>query len=335
MLIRGFEAAVVANNIRKLSLSGDSGKTKQFAFFGNGRAVSLREGSLQGRLTLWIASRCCSMFGIRYSLMTLPESIVSIRVKNNIRLNYRTGAGVIRPVKIALPSLFRSGNLSREVAARNILSKMNSKVLVPEIGTYDQSGLEWFEEQYVDHKFSTKSYRIRTFLRLHATNLYKPSARPRPLEQMLRIWDIDASNLQHIFHEAGANEVVDTSKTWPLALIHGDLNPGNMVLDKENKLFLVDLEKTGRGPVAWDLRKLCLTEPGLVIGVLKSLQCASDLKPEIQMKVALSVQLIQERRLTTALNDYESKHLSRSDMKIAKKRARRERALLSMIGSDF
>ena len=106
------------------------------------------------------------------------------------------------------------------------------------------------------------------------------------------------------------------------------------MVDKDGRLLLADLEKAGRGPIAWDLRKLYLSERDLVLKALGLLGGASDLKPEVQMKVALSVQLIDARRMASSWNEYESRHLSKGDAEIARKRTRKERALLSMIGSD-
>lgn len=333
-MIRGFEPEIVFEKIRKLNFSDGSGKTKQFAFFSNGRTISFCASHLPDRLKAWLISFCCSILGIEYRLLTVPDGVVDIRVKNNIRLNYRSGPGELSSIKIALPSIFRPGNLAREIAARKLLAKNNSNMPVPVIRKYDRGRLEWFEEEYVAQQAQSKSVSKQQFLRFHAEDFYRPFARSRPIGNMLRVWSVDVSDILCVFREAGTSATFDARQTWPVALVHGDLNSGNMMVDKDGRLFLADLEKAGRGPIAWDLRKLYLSEPELVLKALGSVGVASDVNPEIQMKVALSVQLIDARRMESALNEYNSRHLSKGADEIARKRARKERELLSMIGSD-
>jgi Ser/Thr protein kinase RdoA (MazF antagonist) len=58
---------------------------------------------------------------------------------------------------------------------------------------------------------------------------------------------------------AAAARAIDTlGRGAPLALSHGDLQPGNVVIDRDNRAWLIDLEYACRAPREWDPAKLVI-----------------------------------------------------------------------------
>jgi hypothetical protein len=334
MLIRGLKPEVIAGKIRKLGLGhGQAAADRKFIFFADGLSRAFDGDTLAGRVGLEAYSRLYRALGRAFDILPFPREIIDIRVKNSIRLNHRSPTGEIRSVKIALALPLRPGNLAREIAARHILKRNDAKVPVPRLLRYDQSHLQWLEEEYIDQGEAPKSARIRDFLKFHADGFYRVSARPRPLAQTLRQWNVTPTEIEGVLREAGHREPTDFGGTWPIALIHGDLNAGNMMADRENRLYLVDLERFGRGPMCCDLRKLYLSEPDLVLDVLRANTSASDMKPELQMKVALSVMLLSERRREKSPHQRRGRHGAKKGRDLELERSGREKLLLSMIAS--
>src|SRR5262249_45442410 len=105
------------------------------------------------------------------------------------------------------------------------------------------------------------------------------------------------SELGDILSEAGAKMPDGAEEgTWPVSLLHGDLSPGNMIVGRDNQLFIIDWEKCGAGPVAWDLKKLFLSEQHLVCQLLQALNGPGDLEPRAQINLVVAVEIVHRRR---------------------------------------
>jgi hypothetical protein len=230
-----------------------------------------------------------------------------IGVKRNARLVFsdQTREGRFICAKIGLPSSNRSGSLSREIKARKLLVRFGARVPTPTLLRYDKERLTWLEEEHIsENKAISDSEKLGLFLARYALDFYRPTARSRPISTSLRRFQVTLSQLDDFFQEVGMEMPGGIEEaTWPVSLLHGDLGASNMVVDKHDRLFLVDWEKCGPGPVARDLmipyRYLADRDDGSVEpvhNVLHALSDAGDLSPRNQMLIALAVDLIFRQR---------------------------------------
>jgi len=230
-----------------------------------------------------------------------------ITIKRNARLIFpdESREGRFVCAKIGLPSDYRTGSLSREIKARKLLTRFDSLVPVPALLSYDNNRLTWFEEEYIaEDKRISEFDKAKLFLTRYALRLYGATARSRPVSIFLQRFKISISQLRDVFHEVGL-EMPSTVEqaTWPVSLLHGDLGTSNILANRHDCLFLVDWEKCGVGPVAWDLRILYRDQGylnhnsvDLVHNVLRALCSAGDMSPRNQMLIALVMDLICRRR---------------------------------------
>ena len=143
MLIRGKDAALVFHKIQSLDvMSGSPAGERRFLFLADGTARAFDWRVMPDRIRFWIVSHFHALRGIGFRVLPVPRQVIDIRVKNNIRLNHVTALGEIVPVKMAIASRTRPGNLAREIAGRRLLHCANPVVRVPRLIRYDRSRLE-------------------------------------------------------------------------------------------------------------------------------------------------------------------------------------------------
>lgn len=260
---------------------------------------------------------------IRLSFRYGPPKIIRIRIrgadiviKNNARLAYSEShpspdmRGRVS-AKIALPSEYRSGSLAREIRARRFLKRCAASPPVPMLFDYDQKKLRWIKEEFIAvDKMISASEKALTFLDCYACEFYFSFARSRPLQLSLRMAGIAFEDIQEVLKESGASisGKLETL-TWPVAMVHGDLTPGNMIAAQNGGLVVVDWEKFGRGPVARDLTSLYKFHPRRTLDVLGAISQSNDLSPLLQMQVAFAMELVALRRNHANMLSYFERHL--------------------------
>ena len=296
MAIRGKSIQYIRANLRAFCAEANFFGQRTYILLKNGRSVPLRD-----LFTKWEAIRNFYKSLRRgypsFIRIRLPDA--RIRIKNNARLIYRDiKSGRTLTAKIALRSAVTTGCLAREIRARKFLARKNISIPVPILVRYDSPRMRWMEEEYIEaDERASNAQKSELFLVHHALSLYAPMVRSRPLQNSLRRFHVSWSELQDIFAEAGT-ETPDAAKegAWPISLIHGDLSTGNMMVGSDGRLFVIDWEKCKTGPVAWDLKKLFLSDDLLVCELLRALSRPDDLEPTSQMHVAIAMELAQRRR---------------------------------------
>jgi hypothetical protein len=253
------------------------------------------------------------------AFIRLGISGADIRIKSNARLTYldpQQGGGRVT-AKIALASEVRSGSLAREIKARKLIPRIAASLPVPALFRHDKN-LRWLVEQYVWPAERSAADKTGEFLSHHANGLYAPSARSRPVSQWLRRLGVAWSDLEQVFNETGAVLAPSEGEArWPVSLLHGDLSPGNMIAGRDGRFYLVDWEKFGAGPVAWDLKKLFLQAPDPVEKLLHTLSGPGDIEPATQLRIVAALELILRRRDRAGRLEYLTSHLGKSQNEAA------------------
>jgi hypothetical protein len=295
MAIRGIPMSTIRARMRTFCSEAGFAGGRLYILLANGSTLSFRDLLRKSKARRELSE---SLRLGRLGILWLAISEASISIKNNARLIYTDQkSGRHLTAKVALPSFTRSGCLAREIKARRLLAIGKFPIPVPALIRYDSPGLRWIEEEYIEAtEHDRPGEKCRLFLR-HAQSLYAPLVRSRPLQAWLRRLHISWSELHDVFAEAGAAlpEIAET-RTWPVSLLHGDLSTGNMIIGRDGRLFLIDWEKCGIGPIAWDLKKLFLSEAHLVHEVLCALSGPSDLAPSSQMHIAIAIEILLRRR---------------------------------------
>lgn len=215
-------------------------------------------------------------------LFHLPFQCNSIRIKHNLRI-FGFGPSKDLSVKIAVNSALRVGSLYREIKARKLL---NNKQLsfIPSIVEYDPKG-KWVVDELITAS-NNISYADKAgeFINKHALSFYQATARAKPLRRSFNLEAIKETP------EIFANKV-DLDHKWPVALCHGDLSPGNMLLDNNNQLYLVDWELAGVRPVAFDVLNIFIKYPEYrnnILAMLNDLSSEKELDSNLQIGLALA-----------------------------------------------
>ena len=335
MTIRGKSTEIVRDRLKAFGAAVGHTGSKAYVFLTDGAVIPLRTVLTSRQAVQHIV---VSLRSGLPALIRLPTDAVHIRVKNNARLVYFAGNDRDRPVtaKVALPSKVRSGCLARELKMRKLLAREGElKALVPALRRYDSEKLTWFEEEYVEAQRGVSPERKRElFLTRHASKLYAPFVRSRPIATSLREWRISMSELHDVYLEAGASMPPQIERgTWPVSLVHGDLSPGNMVAGRGGRFIVVDWEKGTRGPVAWDLRKLYPGAEKLVLDVLSGAGAPGDVEPVEQMRLVAAVQLILHRRGRKDIVEYKV-NVGKSHKSALQEFDDQAKALLSRVADD-
>lgn len=263
----------------------------------------------------------------------LPDA--RIRVKNNIRVFYRSAEGIgpngpgSITAKIGVPSLFGSGSLGREIRARRCIENGRLPIRVPRIYRYDGRRLRWLEEEYISpNAAASETDTARAFLDHCAERFYGASVRPRELKRSLAGTGILYADVETILADAGVRMPNGLDRAeWPVALGHGDLSVGNMLLRPDGGVVLIDWEKFGRTPVAWDLGKLGLLEPGRTLSVLHALSASGAIEPRRQLQIAWAMRIAHLRANRDRYRRYWRDHMGMRSGDAAARHAAVERQL--------
>lgn len=197
-------------------------------------------------------------------IFKLPFLCDYIRIKNNLRI---IGYGPRRnsSVKIGLKSFYKKGLLYREIKARKILENVNPK-FIPAIKQYGHNGSNWIlEENITKCDKLDNDYIVGHFMENIAFSMYKATLRLKPFPPKM---------LNDIFCEyPELRKKINCSLDYdalhiPFALCHGDLSPGNMMVDKNRNFFVIDWEQASVQPVASDLIRLIIKYPWTINKVI-------------------------------------------------------------------
>jgi thiamine kinase-like enzyme len=253
----------------------------------------------------------------RPRLLRLSVPNARIHLGNNVRVTFPVFSGFspheeqrTRTAKVAVPSRSRKGNLIREIRARKFLAEtLPNNFIVPTVSRYSPGQVTWFEEEYVNWEDGfTNAERAEFFLSKCALQFYRSTSRPRPVMSSLRWFGVSLKSLQAVFDQAGVHPPDSLQiRTWPVALIHGDLSPVNMIASRDGRLWVGDWEGFCRGPVAWELRTMFEYDHQKVFAILQTLRSPGDLSPECQMLILLALRLIRLRRLIEVSEKYYTK----------------------------
>ncbi len=263
-----------------------------------------------------------------------------IRIKNNARINYfDLEHGRQLTAKIALGSRGRKQSLAREIKARRILQRIAPDLLLPRIVEYDKRDLRWIIEEYIEAEHRrTEGGGVEIFLRDIAQKLYRPSLRSQPAATWLKRRGIVLSDLHEVLKEFDLIADEDASTpigNWPVALLHGDLSQGNMIVGKDRNVRLVDWEKFSSGPVVWDLRKLILVAPPSSEQLLLTLSGPEDMTPTRQIRLVLAAELLRRRRTRQESKRHLMSNLGQSACEAEIIVAARERKLSDTLALHF
>jgi hypothetical protein len=334
MAIRGKSVRTIRARLRRFCSEAGYSNWTIYVFLANGQALRLSALFARGkaRQQLFTTWRRGMPALVRVGI---PDA--AIRVKNNLRLVYADPKreGVLLTAKIGLPSEVRSGSLAREIKARRLLARVPDPIPLPALIRYDTRHLHWLEEEHVgSSEPSSPEQKVGLFLTRFAKGLYGPFVRSRPVSDSLKKLSIDWPELEEIAAESGTLPISERDATWPVSVAHGDLSPGNMVAGIGGRIFLVDWERFGRGPVAWDLRKLILREERLVGAFLQSLSSPDDIEPGDQMRLVLAMRLVQRRRERSLKFSYMMSHQGRGREQALQLLQAREQILLQRLAAS-
>jgi hypothetical protein len=108
-----------------------------------------------------------------------------------------------------------------------------------------------------------------------------------------------------------------------------------MIFGKDKNVYLVDWEKFGPGPVAWDLRKLIALAPALTERLLSALNGPEDMAPTWQIRLALAAELLRRRQARREIEQYLMSDLGKSAGNAQAIIAAREQELSRALASHF
>jgi hypothetical protein len=328
MIVRGRQFEEIELRLARYCVDRSIPRRTRWLLFGNGISVGLRQLFRPRYLARVIR------FGIRVGkprIIFLPSGTRRFFVKNHMRLmRVAPTSEKERPrkafsIKIGLPSDYRSGSLAREIATRRFLSRQNLSKLSPVLLAYDRLHGGWLEEEWIDvDQSADPAAKVSGFIGHHAYSFYRPFARSRPVEEFLARAGIFVDEIEATLNAGGGAPIRIAGQTWPVAFRHGDLSPGNMLMDRGGRLFVVDWEEFGRAPIAADLASLYtskhVSNRTAICQLLVSLGQPGDADPEVQMRIAFAVRLMLLRRDRVALQKNLQESFSTS-AKIAAARA--------------
>ncbi len=288
--IRGKSRSVVVDRLRRFDAEAGSGAAGTYLLMSDGTGTSLRD--LVRSPPLWWRFIRKLRYGLP-AVVRLRCRKAKLRVKNNMTIIFASGAGdgAKLVAKIGLPSELRRGILSREIRARRMASSNAAVPLHPRLVRYGKE-LWWFVEEFVAADASVlRRGRVAAFL-ARAPGFYGRTCRPRPLGRSIRQYGFTFAAIQEVFRAAGSN-LPDSceASTWPVALIHGDVGPGNVMVDRAGRLVLLDWELFGKGVVAWDMRALVPYDRPKVEDVLRAIGAPGDLDPDVQLRIVAAIEL--------------------------------------------
>ena len=302
MAIRGKSFREIQSRLTRFCIEAGHTDRALYLLLSSGRAIPVNE-LLAPRNVARLTSSA-----LRYGrprILHMPPSF-NLKIKNNAQLVYsdtfdKTGPARRQLVsaKIGLPSKWRTGSLAREIKARKVLRDSDAASFsIPTLLGYDRRRLTWLVEEFVrtDPRV-TPDERSVIFLDQHATSFYTGFARSRPIAAFLRKTGIAPETVQRLLDDAAVPLGRAYSKdTWPVSLTHGDLSTGNMIASDDGRLYVVDWEKFGQGPIAWDLRKLYRNSVDSVRDVLQKTSRGGDIDPTMQMRIVFAIELAVLRR---------------------------------------
>ena len=329
--IRGISASHIRRRLHAFCCeAGHCAPRTTYVLTTTGQAYTLRAlvSDRARRKRLWDSCTFGPPLFIRLGI-----SRATLSIKNNARLFYTGPLEEMRSAKIALPSAFRSGSLAREIWTRKYLARRVNPLLVPSLVRYGHQ-LDWIEEEFLPSEEQiSDAAKVGIFLHQYGFAFYAQTKRSRPLGRTLQRYNLQWPEIENVLAEVGVrlDAAAGHDASWPVALVHGDLSPGNM-RTSHGVLFVIDWEQSHVGSVASDLTKLFLMQPGPVLALLRLLSHPDDMMPTAQMQIALAIKIIGRRRNREALISYFMRN-GRSRSKAIRRVLEKERELLDSMAA--
>lgn len=251
----------------------------------------------------------------RLALMRLALPANKFRVKNNVRVYFDApgGGGPRITAKIAVPARHRTGTLEQEIRIRKLLEDgVCDRLAIPAIVRHDETGFGWLEEEFVDaDKRASVPEKVGIFLDDIAASIYRPHLGSETIGEALPSMGLTVDEFDAIFDALGLDRRM-LERRLTTGFVHGDLSPANMMLGRDDRLYLIDWELAEFAPVAWDLKKLFSYEQPGVLEALERIRSENEMSAAQQMQIALCCQLAILRRDREARLSYLTSNRNKS-----------------------
>jgi thiamine kinase-like enzyme len=293
--------------------AGYCGRNHIYLTFQNGRGYSLKYIFFSSKI-LELVKNLINIGNKSIYWMKFPLKDAKIFIKNNARLIYANPNSLSKEVitaKIYLPSKYRKERLSKEIDAKLFLNNKKLHDFHPKLLNYDKKQNNWIIEKYIQpDKNIDISLKLELFINKFASKYYLPGIYSSRIIDFLKDNDISLTQLKKLIP---FDFQFSSSATWPYSNVHGDLSFGNMILSKQNKIYIIDWELSKRGPIALDLVNLYLDTTHIgkmnLVNLLDSLSSCDDLDSKKQIKVAMAIYFLQNERDKEIKKNYFKRHL--------------------------
>jgi hypothetical protein len=232
------------------------------------------------------------------TVVELPFRAGRIAAKTNLRIFDLDGfAGQTVKVQM-ISSIRRRPVVLRELHGRRLIEDgaRQSGLGVPRIIDWDRRQHAWLIEEHVTGDHVTAGD-VARFVRDHALALAGP-ARARPIGRRSTHRDYVEASIKDLRGMAPSLARIDADAAWLVGFCHNDHGGTNLLRGYDGKLWLIDWEHAGVGPVAVDLGQLYADFPDLaepMLAVLRALDPrGAALAPERQL--ALGAMITVQRR---------------------------------------
>jgi hypothetical protein len=232
----------------------------------------------------------------------LPFSARRIDIRTNMRVFDLAGyQGQTAKIRIG-PEGRASASFVREIHVRRIFAAhLGGAPAVPAVVKYDHRQGGWLLEEYVAGRMVEEADFVR-FCRDHAIAFYGFSARDRPIRRLFAAERIAAIRA-HLAALAPSLAGFAEDARLTVGLCHGDLHPSNILVGEDGRLWVVDWETGGVGPIIHDFLRAYFWYPSArqpLVALLDALDPARTALPAVQQIAFMLAQMLQTRIDQTA-----------------------------------
>jgi hypothetical protein len=194
----------------------------------------------------------------------------------------------------------------------------------------DSSEAAWFEEDFIESDDVGEAQKVGIFLNEVAAVMYRHALADVTIDEALALTGTRCDDLRTL-HDLPTAARTFGEATITVSRIHGDLAPANMILGRDGRMYLIDWELSGPGPIAWDLKKVFAHDRAGALRLLDELRRPGDADARDQMRFALCCQLAGLRRDRYKRFSYLTSNRMKSRRVAQAMIARQERELLAWI----
>jgi hypothetical protein len=232
----------------------------------------------------------------------LPFSARRIDIRTNMRIfGLARYEGLTAKVRIG-PEAHGAVSFAREVRVRSIFAAhLGGAPAVPAVVKHDHRRGGWLLEEYVAGRMAEEADFVR-FCRDHAVAFYGFSARGRPVGRLFSAERIAAIR-GHLAALAPPLAGFAEDARLTVGLCHGDLHPSNILVGEDGRLWIVDWETGGVGPIVHDFLRAYFWYPSVrqpLVALLDALDPARKALPAMQQLGVMLAQMLQTRIDQTA-----------------------------------